>query len=94
MAARMGLSAYDRTLSTELLKLMYEDSADFTNTYRALSTVTTGGGSGGNNSNNNNNSNGEVAGLPPALRAAIGSESFTPEREQAWLAWLRAYTAK
>ncbi|GFR46340.1 hypothetical protein Agub_g7911, partial [Astrephomene gubernaculifera] len=39
MAAKLGLLEYDRALCTELLKLMYEDDADFTNTFRALCEV-------------------------------------------------------
>jgi hypothetical protein len=31
--------------------------------------------------------------LPPALRAAIPEDSLTPEREQAWLAWVATYQA-
>lgn len=38
MAAKMGLPDYDKTLALELLKLMYDCEADFTNTFRALAT--------------------------------------------------------
>ncbi len=34
MAGKLGLAEYDRPLTQELLKLMYEDDADFTNTFR------------------------------------------------------------
>jgi uncharacterized protein YdiU (UPF0061 family) len=34
MAAKMGLQAYDKALAMELLKLMYDCDADFTNTFR------------------------------------------------------------
>ncbi len=43
MAAKLGLVAYNRELIMGLMKLMFEDEADFTNTFRALSTVTTEG---------------------------------------------------
>lgn len=44
MAAKFGLRSYDRDLSAGLMTLMYEDSADFTNTFRALSSVSAEGG--------------------------------------------------
>jgi uncharacterized protein YdiU (UPF0061 family) len=42
MAKKLGLSAYDRDLAVGLVTLMYEDRADFTNTFRALATVSCG----------------------------------------------------
>ncbi|KXZ56039.1 hypothetical protein GPECTOR_2g1591 [Gonium pectorale] len=36
MAAKLGLREYDRPIAHELLRLMYDDDADFTNTFRAL----------------------------------------------------------
>lgn len=41
MAAKMGLRTYSRDLSVRLLTAMYEDRADFTNTFRALADVST-----------------------------------------------------
>lgn len=38
-ARKMGLKQYNKELAIGLLTLMYEDKADFTNTYRALSSV-------------------------------------------------------
>jgi hypothetical protein len=34
VAAKLGLASYDRELNLGLMRLMYTDSADFTNTYR------------------------------------------------------------
>ena len=39
MARKLGLRGYDKDLSLGLMRLMYEDSADYTNTYRSLSGV-------------------------------------------------------
>ena len=39
MARKMGLTKYDRELAVGLVTLMYEDKADFTNTFRALASV-------------------------------------------------------
>ena len=34
MAAKLGIKLYDRDLVVDLMKAMYEDEADFTNTFR------------------------------------------------------------
>ena len=39
MASKMGLQEYNRNLSVGLLTAMYEDNADFTNSFRALADV-------------------------------------------------------
>lgn len=39
MASKLGLKSYHRELSVRLLTAMYEDQADFTNTFRALAEV-------------------------------------------------------
>ncbi len=36
MAGKLGLGVYDKDLSTSLMTLMYEDAADFTNTFRYI----------------------------------------------------------
>ena len=41
IASKMGLKDYDRELSVNLLTAMYEDRADFTNSFRALADVST-----------------------------------------------------
>ena len=39
MAAKMGVLQYDKPLTVGLITLMYEDKADFTNTFRALASA-------------------------------------------------------
>lgn len=39
MASKMGLKEYNRELSVGLLTAMYEDRADFTNSFRALADI-------------------------------------------------------
>ncbi len=39
MAAKMGLLTHDSELNRALMQLMYDDSADYTNTFRSLSSV-------------------------------------------------------
>ena len=39
MASKMGMQEYNRDLSVGLLTAMYEDKADFTNSFRALEDV-------------------------------------------------------
>ncbi len=39
MASKMGMQEYNRDLSVGLLTAMYEDRADFTNSFRALADV-------------------------------------------------------
>lgn len=41
MAAKMGMQEYDQEMVTSFLRLMYTAEADFTNTFRALSHVST-----------------------------------------------------
>lgn len=41
MAAKLGLQEYDENMVTSFLRLMYTCEADFTNTFRALSHVST-----------------------------------------------------
>ena len=38
-AQKLGLRHYDRDLSVGFMQLMYEDDTDFTNTFRALASV-------------------------------------------------------
>ncbi len=42
MARKMGLTKYDKDVAVGLVTLMYEDKADFTNTFRALASVCEG----------------------------------------------------
>lgn len=39
MAAKLGLPTYNRDIAVGLLTNMYQDDADFTNTFRALSDI-------------------------------------------------------
>ncbi len=39
MARKLGLKEYRKELAVGLITLMYEDKADFTNTFRAMSSV-------------------------------------------------------
>ena len=39
MAAKLGLLRYHKEVATGLLANMYEDEADFTNTFRALASI-------------------------------------------------------
>jgi len=82
LALKMGLSAHSRPLAGELLSRMAADGADFTNSFRALSTVSSVEPSGA------------AAGeLPPALAAAVGGDALPAEARAAWAEWLRAYRA-
>jgi len=78
MAAKLGLNAYDGTLLLELMKLMYQDDADFTITFRSLSSVTS--------------VDETLEELPAALAAAFETP-LEPERASAWLQWLASYRA-
>ena len=40
MARKLGLCEYRKELAVGLITLMYEDKADFTNTFRAMASVT------------------------------------------------------
>ncbi|KAL4852996.1 hypothetical protein ACK3TF_005970 [Chlorella vulgaris] len=80
MAAKLGLRQYSQEVAGPLLRLMYEDAADYTNTFRSLSSV--GVESGGN---------GAVGGLPAALAEALGP--LEEERYAAWREWLDLYRA-
>ena len=78
MARKMGLRIYDRVLVNGLLKEMFEDGADYTNTFRALGSV--GVASGGDDGD-----------IPQALASAIGLDALGEGREQAWRDWVRLY---
>jgi uncharacterized protein YdiU (UPF0061 family) len=58
MAAKLGLKDHDQTLTTELLTLMAQSEADWTNTFRALAhipTADTSSSSSSSSSEANNN---------------------------------------
>lgn len=78
MARKMGLVAYNRDLSVGLMKLMHEDETDFTNTFRALSSVSTIQPEGEDD-----------AQIPPELASVIGDVS--DDRRSAWREWIAFY---
>jgi uncharacterized protein YdiU (UPF0061 family) len=82
MAAKLGLSTYDKDLDVELFKIMYQDDADWTNTFRALANVSS--------------SLSSDKSLPSDLRMAIGAQGQGPsaENEANWIQWLETYKIK
>lgn len=78
MARKMGLVAYNKDLSVGLMRMMHKDETDFTNTFRALSSVTTVEPEGGDD-----------AQISPELVAVIGSVS--DDRKIAWKEWIASY---
>lgn len=82
MSRKLGLQAYDREVAMGLMKLMYEDAADYTNTFRSLSTIpATAVGSVDQDS-----------GLPAVLAESLGP--LGEERFAAWRDWVSLYRAK
>ena len=83
MGDKLGLKEYDRVLANGLFKEMYGDSADYTNTFRALSSVSASTPSSGDD--------GEI---PVELAAAVGlDDGLEEERRNAWSGWVRQYRA-
>lgn len=80
MARKMGMKTYDGKLAEDLLKEMFEDAVDYTNTFRALSSVEAAPTSG---------DDGEI----PAVLAEVLSEVSNEDRVGAWTGWLRRYRA-
>jgi uncharacterized protein YdiU (UPF0061 family) len=70
-AAKIGLKEYDEAVVTELLQLMYDSKADFTNTFRALCGLS---------------HEREVAEVPPSVLAALGEELSAEQSEVRLLA--------
>ena len=71
-AKKLGFKTYDRDLSVGFMQLMYEDGADFTNTWRALASVSSAEpdeeASTSSAANGNAGENGaSTSGMPPAL---------------------------
>ncbi|CAL8469913.1 g9455 [Coccomyxa elongata] len=76
MARKMGLTKYDKDVAVGLVTLMYEDKADFTNTFRALASVSKGDAPGS---------------IPAPLKQALEELSEErQEAWGAWLDQLRA----
>jgi len=80
MGNKMGLKTYDRELANGLFKAMYEDSADYTNTFRALSSVSMATPPSGDD--------GEI---PSELIAALGLGELPQDRTEVWSAWVKQY---
>lgn len=80
MGNKLGLKTYDRVLANGLFKAMYEDSADYTNTFRALSSVSMATPPSGDD--------GEV---PSELMAAVGLDELPVERMEVWSTWVKDY---
>ncbi|PSC69159.1 seleno O [Micractinium conductrix] len=79
IAAKLGLKRYDADVARSIMRIMYDDSADFTNTFRSLSSVRAAGGEEMDG----------ASGLPAALAAALGP--LEEERYAAWRDWLQLY---
>lgn len=80
MAKKLGLKDLDKELLNDLLKCMYEDEADYTNTFRALSSV-----------QYSNSSNHEDE-IPNSLKQVIGEDILSnDERKNAWGDWVKRY---
>ncbi|GIL48322.1 hypothetical protein Vafri_4601 [Volvox africanus] len=100
MAAKLGLKEYDRALSHELMRLMYDDDADFTNTFRALCSVSSVEEEEEqqfqpDTSESVSRSGSGSVGLTAALSASLnGGQPLSSERLAAWRQWLQAYRAK
>ncbi|EFJ46698.1 hypothetical protein VOLCADRAFT_62183 [Volvox carteri f. nagariensis] len=103
MAAKLGLREYDMTLTHELMRLMYDDDADFTNTFRALCSISCtedeppecASSDSGSESGSGLRPTGHHHDLPAALAAALnGGQPLSEERVAAWRQWLQAYRAR
>jgi uncharacterized protein YdiU (UPF0061 family) len=66
MTAKLGLPEFDEDIIATFFKLMYEAEADFTNTFRAMTTVS---------------NMSELSAIPPELTAAFGKELEEAEVE-------------
>ena len=80
MGNKMGLKTYDRVLTNGLFKAMYEDAADYTNTFRALSSVSM-----------DTPASGDDGELPKELIAAVGLDELPVERIEVWSTWVKEY---
>lgn len=92
MAAKLGLRQYDKELTQNLLHLMAETKADFTNTLRALSDVPVSELKAGQHL------------MPASLQAVLAAARYTEaqseegtsskDEDDKWMQWLQDYTAK
>jgi len=77
MAKKMGLQQHDADLANGLLSLMYDASADYTNTFRALGNI-------------NLETAIETGSLPSRLKVGFGDQ-WNSKNEGEWLDWLEKY---
>lgn len=78
MARKMGFIDFQgnsKKLTNDLLRAMYEDGADYTNTFRALSSVCVD----------------DPSIIPAPLAAAVEWEGLSDERKTAWADWVAEY---
>lgn len=80
MAKKMGLAKYDSDLAVKLLKNMFTDGADFTNTFRALSSIDC--------------NSADSRDVPDCIWEAIGNEELSDERKEAWREFVQEYRKK
>lgn len=79
---KLGLKSYDRELAAGLLKEMYEDSTDYTNTFRALRYISI-----------KTPDSGDKGEISKEFARAIEAEGMNEERQAAWKAWIEKYRA-
>ena len=77
MAKKMGLQQYNAELANELLSLMYNSSADYTNTFRALGNIDV-------------ERSIETGSLPSMLKQCFGDD-WNSKNEGEWIDWLNKY---
>lgn len=76
MARKLGLKQHDKDLNLELLQLMYDAEADFTNTYRCLARVPAA-------------TDPNEGPLPAALAAALPAKAVSDEAmREKWRLWV------
>jgi uncharacterized protein YdiU (UPF0061 family) len=80
MAAKLGLQSHDQALTTELLTLMAQSEADWTNTFRALAHIPTAdtAASNGSSSSSAANNNGSSSSSSVAESADAAQEEQQP----------------
>jgi len=77
MSRKLGMKAYDADLVNQLLVLMYESDADYTNTFRALGNIDITAAVEGNT-------------IPNRLLSAFG-DGFNEEKAKSWIDWMKRY---
>ncbi|GAB4819866.1 hypothetical protein N2152v2_006912 [Parachlorella kessleri] len=83
MARKLGLKAYDREVAVGFMKLLFDDTADYTNSFRCLSRVP---------NNPAPEEEGPGGALPTAISDVLGA--VEEDRVSAWREWLQLWRAK